>query len=93
MRNSWTNEWQPDRFDIPPSATGLGAIFPTIVGELRRAKPSASIGVFHEWDGFGRLIERDAATTIVHLRDGATATNGGVVVAPSPWRRLVTASR
>src|SRR5262245_55285024 len=61
-----TNDWQPDRFEIPPSATGVGAIFPTIVGELRRARPGASIGVFHEWDGFSRLVERDAATIAVH---------------------------
>jgi len=68
-----TNDWQPDRYDIPPSATGVGSIFPTIVGELRRARPGASIGVFHEWDGFSRLVEREAATIAVHL-DSAQKT-------------------
>jgi predicted AlkP superfamily pyrophosphatase or phosphodiesterase len=68
-----TNDWTPDQFDIPPVATGLGSIFPTIVGELRRVRPDAMIGVFHDWDGFGRLIERDAATVVADL-DGPEKT-------------------
>src|SRR5262245_43868108 len=61
-----SNDWQPDAYDVPPFATGLDRIFPTIVGELRRARPSAVIDVFHDWDGFGRLIERNAATVLEH---------------------------
>jgi predicted AlkP superfamily pyrophosphatase or phosphodiesterase len=68
-----TNDWRPDRFDIPPVVTGLGSIFPTIVGELRRARPNAPIGVFHDWGGFGRLIEPGAATVVVDL-DGPYET-------------------
>ena len=62
-----SNDWDPDRFEISPVAIGTGRTFPTIVGELRRARPSAAIGVFHDWDGFGRLVERDAATVVVDL--------------------------
>jgi hypothetical protein len=68
-----SNGWQPDRFDIPPVATGFGSIFPTIVGELRRVRPKAPIGVFHDWDGFGRLIEPGAATVVADL-DGPYET-------------------
>ncbi len=68
-----TNDWEPIRYDVPPAATGLGTMFPTIVGEVRRARRDARIGVFHDWDGFGRLIERDAATTVVDL-DGPQKT-------------------
>src|SRR5262245_21793604 len=68
-----SNDWQPDSFEIPPVAVGTGRLFPTIVGELRRAQPKAAIGIFHDWDGFGRLVERDAATIVVDL-DGPQAT-------------------
>jgi predicted AlkP superfamily pyrophosphatase or phosphodiesterase len=68
-----TNGWQPDRLDIPPVGSGFGSTFPTIVGELRRARPDAAIGVFHDWDDFGRLIEPGAATVVVDL-DGPYRT-------------------
>ena len=68
-----SNDWEPNRFEIPPVAIGTGRTFPTIVGELRRARPNAAIGVFHDWDGFGRLVERNAATVIVDL-DGPKET-------------------
>ena len=61
-----SNDWQPDRPDVPPVATGIDRIFPTIVGEPRRARADAAIGVFHDWDGFGRLVERGAATIVEH---------------------------
>jgi len=62
-----SNDWEIDRAEIPPVALGTGRVFPTIIGELRRTRPNAAIGVFHDWDGFGRLIERDAATIVVDL--------------------------
>lgn len=68
-----SNDWQPDRPDVPPVVTGLDRIFPTIVGELHRARRDAPIGIFHDWDGFGRLVERGAATVVEHL-EGAAAT-------------------
>src|SRR5262249_43032915 len=46
-----SNDWQPDRHGVPPVATGSGRIFPTIVGELHKARPHAVIAVFHDWDG------------------------------------------
>jgi len=67
-----SNEWQPDRLDVPPVASGIDRIFPTIVGELHKARPNSLIAIVHDWDGFGRLVERGAAT--VEHRDGAAAT-------------------
>src|SRR5689334_5549260 len=52
-----SNDWQPDKFDISPVATGSGGIFPTIFGVIREQKKGASIACVHDWDGFGRLIE------------------------------------
>jgi predicted AlkP superfamily pyrophosphatase or phosphodiesterase len=41
-------------------------MFPTIFGELRRQRPSAGIACFHDWDGFGRLFEKQAANKVEH---------------------------
>jgi predicted AlkP superfamily pyrophosphatase or phosphodiesterase len=68
-----SNDWQPDRHDVPPVTTGVDRIFPTIVGELHRARADAVIAVFHDWGGFGRLIERGAATIVEH-DDGPVLT-------------------
>lgn len=42
-----SNEWQPG--DSQPT--------PTIFAVVRAQMPDAKIGVFHDWDGFGALVE------------------------------------
>ena len=59
-----SNEWQPDKFDIAPVVKGPGGIYPTIFSVLREQKPKATIGVFHDWGGFGRLFERSMVDVI-----------------------------
>ena len=59
-----SNDWQPDKFEIPPVCAGTGGIFPTIFGVLREQRPQAVIGLFHDWDGFARLTERKAADVV-----------------------------
>lgn len=66
-----SNDWQPDKFDIAPIATGSGGIFPTIFGVLREQQPAAVIGVFHDWNDYGRLFERKAVNVIKDT-DGPT---------------------
>jgi predicted AlkP superfamily pyrophosphatase or phosphodiesterase len=68
-----SNDWQPDKFDFPPTVLGTGKIFPTMFGELRAQRPRAPIGVFHDWDGFGRLLERSAPNALVDA-DGPADT-------------------
>jgi hypothetical protein len=41
-----SNDWQPDKFDIAPIATGSGGIFPTIFGVLREQQPTPSWAFF-----------------------------------------------
>ena len=55
------NDWQRTDRAIRPADTGLEPIFPTIFGELRRQRPSATIHVIYQWGDFGRLYERSAA--------------------------------
>jgi predicted AlkP superfamily pyrophosphatase or phosphodiesterase len=59
-----SNAWEPDRFEIQPTAVGSGGIFPTIFGVLRQQRPAAKIACFHHWDGFARLFERGAADKV-----------------------------
>jgi len=61
-----SNEWQPGKFDITPICTGHGGIFPTIFGLIREQRPAAVMGVFHDWEGFGRLFEANAVDIRVH---------------------------
>jgi predicted AlkP superfamily pyrophosphatase or phosphodiesterase len=59
-----SNDWERDRFDIVPTDKGPEGIFPTIYGVLRRQHPESIIGVFHDWDGYGRLVERKSCDAV-----------------------------
>lgn len=62
-----SNDWEPDKHELPPIATGPGGIFPTIFGVLREQRPHAVLACFHDWSGFGRLVERRALNVIEHV--------------------------
>ncbi len=68
-----SNDWEPDKFDIAPTAVGSGGIFPTIFGVLRDQRPAAQIVCIHDWDGFGRLLEPKAPNVLQHV-PGTPAT-------------------
>ena len=59
-----SNEWEPRKSAITPTAVGTEGVFPTIFGVLRAQRATAKIAVFHDWDGFGRLFERKAVDQI-----------------------------
>lgn len=61
-----SNDWQPDKYDIAPTVKGPGGIFPTVFSVLREQRPDAHIAVLHHWDGFGRLLEKDAVNFIAN---------------------------
>lgn len=68
-----SNDWQPGRFDFPPVFVGPKGIFPTMFGLLRQQRPNSAIGIFHDWEGFARLVEPGAADVIRHPK-GARQT-------------------
>jgi predicted AlkP superfamily pyrophosphatase or phosphodiesterase len=74
-----TNDWQPDKFEIAPTATGPGGMFPTIFGLLRAQRPGAQIGCFHDWDGFSRLFERTAADVVEHCKGPVQTTEHAIM--------------
>ena len=59
-----SNDWETNKFEIAPTGVGSGGIFPTIFGILRGQKPRSIIACFHDWDGFGRLFERNAPNMV-----------------------------
>jgi predicted AlkP superfamily pyrophosphatase or phosphodiesterase len=63
-----SNDWQPDKFDIPPIALGSGGVFPTIFGMLREQRPKFYIACVHDWDGFARLLEPKAPNLIENVK-------------------------
>jgi predicted AlkP superfamily pyrophosphatase or phosphodiesterase len=64
-----SNEWMPDKFDVPPTTIGPGGIFPTIFGVMRAQRPDSRIAVFHDWKDFGRLLETNAPNKLLHVKD------------------------
>jgi predicted AlkP superfamily pyrophosphatase or phosphodiesterase len=65
-----SNDWKPGQGPVPPVCTNAPGRFPTLFGQLRAQRPSAVIGIFHHWDGFGRLVEPNVAD---RLEAGKTA--------------------
>ncbi len=73
-----SNEWKPGQSTITPTEAGPGGIFPTIFGQLRKQKPSSKIGCFHDWAGFGRLVEPDVCNKIVHPKGPVETTDQAI---------------
>ncbi len=59
-----SNDWRPDRHELPPTVLGPGGIFPTLFSVLRQQRPDAVQAVVHDWDGFGRLFERSLVDVV-----------------------------
>ena len=67
-----SNQWRPDRHEVPPVVKGPGGIFPTIFAVLRQQDPAAGAAVFHEWEDFGLLVEHDLIDVVEHMPDVPT---------------------
>ncbi|MBI2826875.1 MAG: alkaline phosphatase [Planctomycetia bacterium] len=73
-----SNGWERDKFQIVPTATGPEGIFPTIFGVLRAGRPRAVIACFHDWDGFGRLVEGKSCDALENADGPLDATRRAV---------------
>jgi len=73
-----SNDWQPDAFTIAPACRGIAALFPTIFGVLRDQQPAVHIAIFHEWDGFARLVEPATPDWMEHGKDAADTVSRAV---------------
>jgi len=73
-----SNDWQPNKFDIPPTVKGPGGIFPTIFSVFRQQQPASILGVFHDWDDYGRLVERKMVDVVEDLEGPTNATHRAI---------------
>lgn len=63
-----SNAWKPGKDRRERHCGGeRGERWPTLFGVLRSARPDARIGVFHDWGGFGRLVEPGACDVLRHV--------------------------
>jgi predicted AlkP superfamily pyrophosphatase or phosphodiesterase len=61
-----SNDWELNKFDIAPTVAGPSGRFPSVFTLLQQQQPRAFVAVFHDWGGFGRLIEPTAANILEH---------------------------
>ncbi|MBN9688741.1 MAG: alkaline phosphatase [Verrucomicrobia bacterium] len=64
-----SNDWLTNKFEIPALEVGPEGMFPTIFRVVREQKPDAHIACLHDWDGFGRLLERGMVNHVEHVKD------------------------
>jgi predicted AlkP superfamily pyrophosphatase or phosphodiesterase len=76
-----SNEWETNRFEIPALEKGPDGLFPTMFRSVREARRKAGIAVVHDWDGFGRLVERRSVDLVAHVKGSPlTATAAADVI-------------
>lgn len=76
-----SNEWETNKFNFAPIEAGPEGMFPTMFGALRKGRPNAVIACVHDWDGFGRLLERSAMNYLTNVSPSEkTAVNAVSVI-------------
>ena len=75
-----SNDWETNKFEIPPIGVGSGGIFPTIFGVLREQKPKSVIACVHDWDGFGRLLEPKAPDLLERVKGSPETITRAIAV-------------
>jgi hypothetical protein len=63
-----SNAWQPGDSELPT----------TLFAALREHRPEAKIGVFHEWAGFGRLVEPGVVDRMEDPGDAQDTTDAAI---------------
>jgi predicted AlkP superfamily pyrophosphatase or phosphodiesterase len=68
-----SNDWERDKFTIEPVCKAAGGMFPSLFDVVK-----GDVGVFHEWQGLGRLVAERAGVTVEHRLTGEAAMAGGL---------------
>jgi hypothetical protein len=80
-----SNEWEPGKGAITPTS---GGHFPTVFGILRAQRPKAKIGIFHDWDGYARLVERGVADVVEHPKGPQATAERAIAYIKAEWPTL-----
>lgn len=62
-----SNEWQTNKFGFEALERGPEGLFPTMFRAIREQRPAAVLACVHDWDGFGRLVEKSAVNYLVNV--------------------------
>lgn len=54
-----SNGWEPDDYTLPARVSGSDTRFPSIFTLYHDQKPDLKAGAIYDWDGFGRLFNKD----------------------------------
>jgi predicted AlkP superfamily pyrophosphatase or phosphodiesterase len=73
-----SNEWQIDKFTIPPTCQGPDGLFPNIFSRWKEVQPNSKLAVFHHWDGFARLTPRSILHRIEHHKTAEATMDAAV---------------
>ena len=73
-----SNEWMPSKFELGPVCQGSEGTFPTMFSVLRAARPAMVMGIIHDWDGFGRLVEPNVVNVKESVKGSKEATERAI---------------
>ncbi|MFD2100483.1 alkaline phosphatase family protein [Flagellimonas iocasae] len=54
-----SNGWEKNAHELPPVVATKNGTFPTIFTLFHDQQPNAHVGAIYDWDGFGRLFEKE----------------------------------
>lgn len=68
-----SNGWFTNMFEIAPQCRDSEGMFPIVFNLLKEQLPKSRIAIFHDWNGFSRLVAKHVPDIMVHER-GASRT-------------------
>lgn len=54
-----SNGWERNSYVLPPAVSTSAGTFPTIFNLFQDQRPETLVGAIYDWDGFGRLFEKN----------------------------------
>ena len=83
MHGVHSNDWERFNFKIEPACKGPEGIFPGIFGVIHAQRPKAVLAAIHDWPGFGRLVEKNSASHVQHVKGSPETTAASIAY----WNR------
>ena len=82
MHGVHSNEWERFNFKIAPACQGPESIFPGLFSVIKQQRPNAKLAAIHDWQGFGRLVEKGSAHHVQHVKGSAATVDAALAY----WR-------